>query len=385
MAVPSSSSALARLPASGAVDGHHVLGLPDGVGPDEVEVLAASRFPAARWERPARVPLTRRTASASGRQAEVSPGVLRVARLSTLTGPYGVGQPEAERLGLPPHTRAVFTVQAPRERGAAPYPGGDRDGLKRAFAAGMPVREELRVLQWLVAAARRLGGAVRTDAGVLLQPEMDALPDLVVLSDAWVGPAAALAAVRRVAPAARLDGVVPAAPAAPAAPAHGAQGAGVAPVRRGRHARTDRGVAVPDTHVLLGDRGVTDAAERRRLHAEADAYDAHMRTAPPPRPAYGVLVDLGTDGVVAVEVDLEHELPPLLVGLPWAAGDVVAYRVRWEPEDIEQLECELPSLPHRVARGRAARVVRSVARELQADVGGEIADVEGFLVDPVEL
>lgn len=377
MAAP--SSGLARLSSSGAVDGHHLLGLPDGVGPDEVEVLAASRFPAARWERPARVPVSRRTAAATGRQPDVTPGVLRVARLSTLTGPFGVEQPEADRLGLPPHTRVVFTVQTPRERGAAPYPGGDRDGLKRAFGAGMPVREELRVLHWLVAAARRLGGAVRTDDGVLLQPEMDALPDLTVLSAAWAEPAAALAAVRRVAPTARLDGAAPAGPP-PRRAAH------AAPVRHGRHALSDGGVVVPDTDVVLGGRGVTDASERRRLHAEADAFDAYMRaSAPSPRGAYGVLVDLGDDGVVAVEVDLEQDLPPLLVGLPWTRGEVVAYRVRWEPPDIEELESERPSLPHRMARGRAARVVRSVARELQADVGGEIADVEGFLIHPVEL
>jgi hypothetical protein len=131
--------------------------------------------------------------------------------------------------------------------------------------------------------------------------------------------------------------------------------------------------------------GVADAEERRRLHAEADAFDAHMRENPPPSEAFGLQVDLGVDGIVVVEVAAEAEVPLALAGVDWARGEVVAYRVRWEAPDVEQLESERPSLPHRVARGRAARVVRGVAREVHAEVGGEIADMAGFLVDPADL
>ncbi|RMI04756.1 hypothetical protein EBM89_17785, partial [Cellulomonas triticagri] len=131
--------------------------------------------------------------------------------------------------------------------------------------------------------------------------------------------------------------------------------------------------------------GVADAAERHRLHAEADAFDAYMRENPPPSEAFGVQVDLGLDGIVVVEVAAEQDVPVVLSGLDWAQEAVVGYHVRWEAPDVEELESERPSLPHRVARGRAARVVRGIAREVHGEVGGEIADMAGFLVDPTEL
>ncbi len=108
-----------------------------------------------------------------------------------------------------------------------------------------------------------------------------------------------------------------------------------------------------------------------------------------PRPvaaeSFGVLVELGVDGMVAVEAAEEQDLPPLLQGLPWTAQGVVAYRVRWEPLLIEELELEKPSFEHRVARTRSAPVVQVIARAIHAAVGGEIADEADFLIDPADL
>lgn len=343
--------------------GRHLLVLPDGVAPDEVEVLAASRFVSARWERPPRVPSGRRaTGAARGATPAATPGVLRLGRLSTLTGPYALEPGQVARWGLPTDARVAWVVDCPRERATAPAFGGDRDGLRRAFGADGPVREELRVVQWLVAAARRLGGALRVDGGVVLEPEMDAALDLTVFTDRWVEPGAVLAAARRVDSRARLD--APAGSARRATP----QETGAALVARDR----------------VGA-GVDDREERRRLHAEGDAFDAHMRDNPPPSEAFGLQLDLGVDGIVVVEVAVEAEPPMVLTALDWAQGEVVAYQVRWAAPDVEELESERPSLPHRVARGRAARAVRSVAREVHAEVGGEIADLAGFLVDPADL
>ncbi len=363
-AIPTTATAAT---ARAAAPGRHLLALPGGIGPDEVEVLALSRFPSARWERPARIPSGRRASGAARGAVPVATlGVLRLGRLSTLTGPFAVDRARAARLGLPAGTEVAFVVDCPRERAEAPAFGGDRDGLRRAFPLAAPVREEGRVVQWLVAAARRLGGAVRTESGVVLEPEMDAALDLVVLTDRWVEPPAVLAAVRRAAPHARIDGT------------------GAADPQRATTSAAQRTGAALAERPLSG-LGIADAAERRRLHAEADAFDAHMRANPPAPETFGVLVDLGLDGLVVVEVAVEHELPTVLAGLPWTHGEVVAYQARWEPPDVEEMETERPSLPHRVARGRAARVVRGIARELQAEVGGEIADLAGFLVDPAQL
>lgn len=343
--------------------GRHLLVLPDGVAPDEVEVLATSRFPSARWERPPRVPAGRRASGASRAAPSATPGVLRLGRLSTLTGPYALETPQLARWGLPSDARVAWVVDCPRERAEQPAFGGDRDGLRRAFGTAGPVREEQRVVQWLVAAARRLGGALRVETGVVLEPDMDAALDLTVLTDRWVEPQTVLAAARRVSPRAALD---------------------VAPEPDPRRASPQQAGAALAARDRAGA-GVADAEERRRLHAEADAFDAYMRQNPPASEAFGLQVDLGVDGIVVVEVAAEPDVPVVLADVEWARGEVVAYRVRWEAPDVEQLESERPSLPHRVARGRAARVVRGVAREVHAEVGGEIADMAGFLVDPGDL
>ncbi|GIG38082.1 hypothetical protein [Cellulomonas pakistanensis] len=343
--------------------GRHLLVLPEGVAPDEVDVLASSRFASARWERPPRVPSGRRASGAARTVPEATAGVLRLGRLSTLTGPFALEPAQVARWGLPTDARVAWVVDCPREREEQRAFGGDRDGLRRAFGTAGPVREELRVVQWLVAAARRLGGAVRTEPGVVLEPEMDAALDLTVLTDRWVEPEVVVEAARRVSSRARLDTSPPVDPRASSP-----QQAGAALAARDR-----AGV------------GVADPDERRRLHAEADAFDAYMLEHPPAAEAFGLQIDLGVDGIVVVEVAAEAEVPLVLAALDWAQGELVAYRVRWEAPDVEQLESERPSLPHRVARGRAASVVRGVAREVHAEVGGEIADMAGFLVDPADL
>ena len=194
---------LPRLPLSDeGVRTRHLLALPEGVQPDEVEVLAASRFLNARSEEPEGDTTTQRarplTAAFGLRLTGPRPQarVLRLTRHSTLVGPYAVTPEDALTLGLPATTTTAFDVVCPRDRGAKPAPGGDRHGLKRAFPDGYPNREEERVLLWLVAAARRLGGAVRTGgSGVVLQPDMESAIDLTVFSDRWVEPAEALAVV----------------------------------------------------------------------------------------------------------------------------------------------------------------------------------------------
>ncbi|WP_183296219.1 hypothetical protein [Cellulomonas cellasea] len=371
--------ALPRLPLDDpGLRTRHLLALPAGIGPDEVEVLAVSRFPAARWETRPGVPQQRAPGARGARGTGPTPGVLRVSRLSTLTGPYGVEPGEALSLGLPASTAVVYDAACPRERGERPYPGGDRDGLKRAFPDAVPVREEERVLLWLVAVARRLGGAVRTgERGTVLAPDIDAAIDLTVYTRGWLEPDETLAVVQQVLPRARLamDGVPWTGPAPDA----------------GRHARPGlAALGVPERggaglRDALERHGIEDEDLRRRLHAEAEAYDRAMLAEPPPQTGYGALVDLGVDGLLAIEVHGEDVLPPLLRELPWAKAGAVAYRVRWEPTDVEELELERPSFEHRVARGRAMPQVQAVARALHAAVGGEIADAADFLVNPADL
>ncbi|MBO3089593.1 hypothetical protein [Cellulomonas dongxiuzhuiae] len=367
--------------------GRHLLALPAGVEPEEIEVLAASRFRNSRWEdaraaeAPARTGVLPAVTAAFGmrsvaRRSARPSRVLRLARLSSLAGPYGIGAHDAIALGLPATTVMVWVLDAPRERGERPWPGGDRDGFKRAFPDGLPIREEERVLQWLVAAARRLGGSVRTQTGVVLTPDPDAATDLTVLTDRWLEPEHVLAVVQGVQPRAYLSVATPGTWSGPTVLAgRGSQGSVGG-------AREPGGAGL---RAALEEHGVADADERRRLMAEADAYDQLMLADPPPAEAFGVLVDLGVDGMLAVEVAACEQLPPLMENLPWTKDGVVAYRVRWEPFEIEQIEREKPSLEHRVARSRSTPLIATVTKALQAVTGGEIADEADFLVDPADL
>ncbi|MDM7829966.1 hypothetical protein [Cellulomonas edaphi] len=375
--------ALPRLPLTSdpQLTTRHLLALPAGIEPDEVEVLAASRFAAARWEgggdapQKGRRPMT----AAFGIRVTAAPAapVLRLSRHSTLTGPYGVAPDDVVALGLPVSTAQVYDVACTRERGEPPYAGGgDRDGINRAFADGLPVREERRVVQWLVDAARRLGGAVRIGGrGTILAPDTEGAIDVTVLTDRWVEPADALAIVQRAVPRARLS--VPAPWEGPATDTGRHSHAGTP------HGITERGGA--GLRSALEQFGVQDPDERRRLLAEAAAFDEMMLSTPQLVESFGVVVDLGVDGMIAVEVGEPDEVPPLLRSVEWAQRGVVAYRVHWEPLVVDELEAERPTLEHRVARRRAATTLHAVARVLHEAVGGEIADEADFLVDPRDL
>ncbi|MGY4644015.1 hypothetical protein [Cellulomonas sp. URHB0016] len=360
----------------------HLLALPEGIDSDEVETLALSRFGTARWEEPAdEVPPSRgivrpMTAAFGIRSVSPTAPALRLARLSKLRGPYRVEAEDCVSLGLPRSTVVVYDLDCPRERGRPPYAGGDRDGLKRAFPDGMPVREEERVVQWLVAAARRLGGAVRIgESGAVLTPDIDAAIDLTLLADRWLEPDHALAVVQSVVSRARLSEASSSWSGPMAGAGRASEGVpSYLPEAGGRGLRT-----------ALDRHGVADEHERARLDAEAAAFDELMLAAPPAPESYGVLVDLGVDGIISVEAYFEAEVPPLMRALPWTASGVVAYRVHWEPLLVEELEAEKPSFEHRVARGRASPQVQAVARALHAVLGGEIADEADFLVDPADL
>jgi len=303
----------------------HVLVLRGEVGTDAVEELARARFAAARWES---VP------------DDGAPGVLRLSRHSVLRGPFAVGRAESMDLQLPAWCELAWVAHSPRERGEPPWMvGGDREGLKRVFAAGMPVRDEGRVVEWLVAAARHLAGAVRFgDPGAVVVPDPLATVDMTVFSGVWLEPEAALLVARGVASQARLA-------------TEAADWAGPA-------------------RVDLREIGVAPApeAERAALHADADAADLAVVGGPDVLDGYGIEIDLDMeiDGAIAIEVFGEEDLPPAIAAEPWASEGVIAYRVAWLWDDEDEAHAERPSMSYRVARARAADLVTDLVRALLA-------------------
>ncbi|GAB2462624.1 hypothetical protein [Xylanimonas ulmi] len=355
-------------------EARHLLALPADVEVDEVEVLALSRFATTRWEVVPRdlpgadVPMGRMAGPGE-------PGVLRVSRHTTLTGPYAPAGRGFDA-GLPSGTAMVFDVVCPRERWPDPPPaeGGDKDGIARAFPAGVPNREEDRVITWLIAACRRLGGAVRLDvagmwddpapaaaarvgAGVVLTPDPASAVDLTLYSDVWLDPQACHRVIQSVHPRAVLA-------------TEGAPYQGPPP-------------GIAELPLYPGD--TMDPQERRRLHAAADDWDIAALQEPHVLDGFGVVVDLGHDGYLAVEVIGAETVPPLLRDLPWTRGGCVSYRVHWDPPDLIEANRERPPHSHLVARKRAAELVARVARALWDAAGGEIADESDFLVDPDDL
>lgn len=338
---------------------HHLLALPVDVVHEEVLALARSRFPRAVDEGAA----TGGTPQPRSRRTTPSLRTIRLSRLSTLVGPYGLQQDEARALGLPGSAGAVYALRAPVERGDPPWPeSGDRLGFGRAFPDGLPVRDEARVLDWALAVARRLGGSLRTAPGAggrpgtLLQPEPAAAVDLTVWSDVWLEPEAALTVMRQAVPRAGLNLPTTAWPGPP-------QQIGQQPV--------------PGAEVLT-------AEQRAAVHAAADEFDLATLADPAPMHAYGALADLDVDGILALEVGTE-EPPVVVAALPWATNGAVSYRVRWEPADLDDLESERATPAHRIARSRVRPLVVAVTRALHRKVGGEVTDMMGFAVDPAGL
>lgn len=364
--------------AAQAHQARHVLAVPGDVTVDELEVLAISRFAATRWDvTPAAILPGDVTSAPQGPRAKGGePGTLRVSRHATVSGPHAP-QGDGFDLGLPPGHAMAFDIVCHRERGEPPFSIGDRDGVGRAFPQGLPEREEGRLVTWLVAVARRLGGVLRVDVGglwepgstangrpgprpgtgVLLTPDPDATVDMSVYSGVWLEPEAALATVRPLHPRTRLA-------------TEGEEWGGPPP-------------GIADRPLYPGEK--MDPERRRKVHAAAEAFDIVALKGPQVLNGYGLLIDLGVDGIVVVEVSGEEHLPPVLRGLPWTADGAVRYRVHWEPPDQIEANQEQPGMEHRVARKRAAELVARITGAVHEAVGGEIADEDEFLVAPDDL
>lgn len=317
---------------------HHLLALTADVESEEVEALAVSWFEGAGWR---------------------GPRALALAPDAVLTGPWPVREAARAALRLPVDCEQAYLLRCPVLRGAPPPERmAAVDPKGRAFRDGMPFGVESEAVDFLQAAARRLGGVLRVaGSGAVITPDPDGDVNLWVYSPVWLDPEALLAAVRPALPMLELamdlgDPVVPEVPPPPPAVE------GIEPL---------------------------DEGERQWLHAEARAFDEAVLAQPPVLDAYGAAADLGPDGLIEVAVEGEEAVPLVLRGLSWAEEGVVAYALRWWPSEEDALYDPDPSPEMRAARARARAYVESAAGALHAAVGGEITDESGFLIDPETL
>lgn len=148
---------------------YHLLMLPDGVSPNDLEALTVSVWNEAGW---------------------LSPGVLRLREGVTLEGPWSLPPDVSQQLGAAKDLPQVWRLVCPPRRGSAPLPEiQEVDVWARAFPEGMPVGTEFRVLQVLSRVSRRLRGGLRiAGSGYLIKPDPEAAVNLRVFSDRWLPP-----------------------------------------------------------------------------------------------------------------------------------------------------------------------------------------------------
>ena len=93
------------------VAGRHLLVLPADVAPEEVEILAVSRFPRATWEVEPSTARPRGGGARGLRTGHAPPGRLRLSQHSVLVGPQVVEPPVGATLGLPPSAGLAYVVE----------------------------------------------------------------------------------------------------------------------------------------------------------------------------------------------------------------------------------------------------------------------------------
>ncbi|MFC7877334.1 hypothetical protein [Isoptericola sp. NPDC057391] len=188
---------MARVPALVPAEhtSDHVLVVPrpagDGGPGEDLLGWAAAWFDDVRW-------LTAPTAAAPVRPAggarfhgvraaaRPTAGVLRLGEEHRATGPFPLDGDAAAVLGCahPADAWALGRADGALDsRGGRPAVHDDRDGIARAFAAALPVGEELRLVGWAVAVARRASGLLLADGRQVLRPDPGASVDLSV----WPG------------------------------------------------------------------------------------------------------------------------------------------------------------------------------------------------------
>lgn len=297
---------------------HHVLALPEGASLELLLILAQMRFNAPR----------------------INADGLKLSRHSRIVGPV-TDAAVRKSLKIPAETPVLFSLQTPRERGEPPFMGlPERTGIARACPAGLPIRDEGRVLNWAVAVARRLSGTLRiAPSDTILRPDIESSVDLTILSPVWLDPAAAHKVVSATLPHVQFHQRAP-------------EQADIAPV--------------------------TEFTENAAPNAPAPAQNPEISD------QYGLGSDLESDGRIDVLIGPAEDIPPALQPV-WKGQTPISYQVQWTPLEIEELELEDPPVTTKIARRRAFDLVARTVYGLFEAIGGQIMDDDRFLVDPREL
>lgn len=153
---------------------HHLLLLDATVVAADIEALARSRYPHAGW---------------------VDDDVLALDHGAQLTGPWALEESLRSQLDAPAWVTQAYLVICPQERaGEVPEYLRGLDAITDAYPLDTPAGQELEILQFLRAAARRLAGALHlAGTAVVIQPDPEENIDLTVYAPAFITADQALA------------------------------------------------------------------------------------------------------------------------------------------------------------------------------------------------
>lgn len=346
---------------------------------DDLAALAAATFLAARI----------RSEPASGRWQLA---VTRHTRVTEL-GPGSAEFPLAGKDEFS-HAARAYAVDTLRERTAPPhFPLPDRDRVAERFGDGIPHREERRIIDWLIAVARRARGAVVLNTTgensiadgptyAVIRPDPEANVDRLLISPVWLTPEAAAHVCGRV--------------------AHGAYLAAGSQEWAGPAAWAEEADQIPS---VLG------AAARARLHEAIDALDVAALTAPEVLDGYAVVIPMAptvpadpaglttpnsSSALAVPAVDPDREAEPAIVVevsacevLPVALRDedrlragCIEYRITWAASDEELVHAGDLTAELRQERTEARRLIQSVTAALRHAAGGYVLDQDGFFAGP---
>lgn len=344
----------------------HLLTLPQFIDPGDIEFLVQCVFPQAHWTTEPEEELFQ------GKAVTLTPGELRVGSHSVLRGPYLLDEQHPAGAGQP--ATIAYALTTLWERGETALDGeGDRDGIIRIFAPELPVRQELRGVQLLIALARRIDGSaifvvtppepgrkgqllVGPHNYSRLQPDPEANVDLTIYSDIWLEPQAALAVAHSIAPTAVFA----------------------------NQGQEWEGPPAEVPQVLEEVREQLEPGMLEHIHEVASENDLDALAGDYVATAYAILIP-DSGGIISIEIGGTEYVPAALDGIDWITDGVLEYRISWVPNDQEMHNVEFPDPEFAVLRRDRRATVAQLARHFYVQTGGEIADQEGFLVDPEQL
>ncbi len=248
-------------------------------------------------------------------------GRVELSRHSHLEGPITLNERDCVQLGCEPNS-VVFALWGPTDRETTP-PVGDGP-LDEFFPHGLPIKEEERNIDLLMALARRLHGSVRlagdTSAPRTVTPDPDHHAVYTVFSSYWLDPGVCADTVRHVIP----------------------------DVQSHEQFTLDKSTIAADDPILL------------------DGYSVTATLA------------AGPDYPAEVVVLVEDRLPPAVD--QFAEAPLISYLVRWiSPGSVGDPDVE----PH--VRAQVVVELERIAGALMRATAGIGIDADGFLVTESQL